>query len=336
VEADERALIRGTVSHVLATHEPPGVLGALGESGFFELADEASSNVWRILFEVQGRDLIASPVLDLLVLDALGLKERALDAAIVYPTFVNGAQPPGTSAAGRVTVDGLVLAGVERAQTLFMCVVEGDDVFVASIARQAPGLKGKVVQGFDPDLGLVSVSGEVDLVDLESYEPAGTRWELAVARARRALGEEITAAADAILAQAIDHVIHREQFGAPIGVFQAVKHRLADVHVAIRSSKAALDVAWQGDDPFVDLSVKTLSGQAASLAARNCHQVCGGMGFSWEFGMHRWVRRSSVLDGLLGAATALRSEIGVRLLEMGEIPRLGLLTAEATLHEQSA
>jgi len=64
------------------------------------------------------------------------------------------------------------------------------------------------------------------------------------------------------------------------------------------------------------------AGHAALTAARNCQQVLGGIGFTAEHGLHRHVRRTLVLDGLLGSAPELTREAGLLLRREGRAPRL--------------
>jgi alkylation response protein AidB-like acyl-CoA dehydrogenase len=65
------------------------------------------------------------------------------------------------------------------------------------------------------------------------------------------------------------------------------------------------------------------------LAAKHAQQVCGGIGFTWEHGLHRSVRRAYVLDSILGPSTALQEEVGRRLVDTHRVPRLGHLEGAA-------
>jgi alkylation response protein AidB-like acyl-CoA dehydrogenase len=115
------------------------------------------------------------------------------------------------------------------------------------------------------------------------------------------------------------------QFGQPIGAFQAVKHRLADVLVALRAAEVATDESWTGDTVFATGAAKCLAGRAFRLAAENCLQVMGAIGFTLEHDLHRFIVRGTVLDVLYGSARELRVELGRTLADRGRVPRPGAL-----------
>jgi len=111
------------------------------------------------------------------------------------------------------------------------------------------------------------------------------------------------------------HAIERRQFGRPIGQFQAVKHRLADMLVSVEQVTA---LAWDtaqaldGDDPSQGALAAVLAG-SLSLdvyveCAKGCVQLLGGMGFTWEHDAHLHLRRAISLRQLLGGTDALRLE----------------------------
>ncbi len=111
------------------------------------------------------------------------------------------------------------------------------------------------------------------------------------------------------------HAIDRRQFGRPIGQFQAVKHRLADMLVSVEQVAAmAWDAAQAFDSNDGDQStLSSVLGAAISLdayveCAKSCIQVLGGMGFTWEHDAHLHLRRAVSLRQLLGDGAAFRVE----------------------------
>lgn len=118
------------------------------------------------------------------------------------------------------------------------------------------------------------------------------------------------------------HVSDRRQFGRPIGSFQAVQHRLADVRVALEVAEQAVAAAWTVPDEFAVTMAKILAGTAARLAAKQCQQVMGGMGFTWEHPLHRYIRRALALDALYGSAGELAAAVGSRLNNDRRVPGL--------------
>ena len=123
----------------------------------------------------------------------------------------------------------------------------------------------------------------------------------------RALGWWLVGTSRAMLSLARQHAVDRVQFGQRISSFQAIRHRLAETLVAIEGAEATLHVAAQPDDPdgLASLLAKAAAGQAALTTARHCQQVLGGIGFTAEHPLHHHVKRSLILDGLLGSAREL-------------------------------
>jgi hypothetical protein len=140
-----------------------------------------------------------------------------------------------------------------------------------------------------------------------------------LAAARRAVGWWLVGTSRAMLALARTHVLDRTQFGRPLASFQAVRHRLAETFVAVEGAEATLRAAT---DDLGSLLAKAAAGQAALTTARHCQQVLGGIGFTAEHDLHRHVRRTLVLDGLLGSARELTREAGALVRAQGSAPRL--------------
>ena len=142
---------------------------------------------------------------------------------------------------------------------------------------------------------------------------------------RRALAHELLGATDAMLALATDYAKVREQFGQPIGAFQAVKHRLADVYVARQAAAAVIDESWRSDPECTTLAAKALAATAGASASEHCLQVLGAIGFTLEHDLHRFVRRVRVLDRLYGSERELRTALGRLLQTRGRVPRPGIV-----------
>ncbi|MFH9420563.1 acyl-CoA dehydrogenase [Streptomyces sp. NPDC017529] len=111
---------------------------------------------------------------------------------------------------------------------------------------------------------------------------------------------------------ASEHATVREQFGGPIGRFQAVKHLCADMLVRVEQARAlAWDAARAADeDPAARGLVGALAAatalDAAFTCAKDCIQLLGGIGFTWEHDAHLYLRRATVARQLLGGGTAHR------------------------------
>jgi alkylation response protein AidB-like acyl-CoA dehydrogenase len=142
--------------------------------------------------------------------------------------------------------------------------------------------------------------------------PQGERVAEADAAALRRIGAALAAAellgiAVATQELATAYAKQREQFGRPIGSFQAVKHLLADAFVrqevaraAVYAAGATLDDPGAGDPERAASAAKLVAGEAALRNARTCIQVHGGMGYTWEVPAHFYLKRVWVLESLFG------------------------------------
>ncbi|MDX3113597.1 MULTISPECIES: acyl-CoA dehydrogenase family protein [Streptomyces] len=118
-----------------------------------------------------------------------------------------------------------------------------------------------------------------------------------------------------ILDLVLDHVKRRVQFGRPLGSFQAVKHKAADMHVAVERARAlthfsALTIAE--DDPRrADAAhmAKAAAGECQRLVFRHGLQLSGAMGFTWENDLQYHLKRAQACDLLLGTAAVHRKAL---------------------------
>ncbi|WP_405735490.1 acyl-CoA/acyl-ACP dehydrogenase [Streptomyces sp. NBC_00028] len=93
---------------------------------------------------------------------------------------------------------------------------------------------------------------------------------------------------------AVQHARTREQFGHPIGAFQAVKHLCAELLVRVEVARVAVYAAAVTEDPADIAAARLLADEAAVRGARDCLQVHGGMGFTWESEVHLLLKRAWV------------------------------------------
>jgi alkylation response protein AidB-like acyl-CoA dehydrogenase len=115
-----------------------------------------------------------------------------------------------------------------------------------------------------------------------------------------------------ILDLVVAHVKGRHQFGVPIGSFQAVKHKAADMYVAIERARvlayySALTLAEDAPGRHrAALMAKAAAGQCQEVVYRNGTQLFGAMGFTWENDLHVYLKRAVAANLLLGSATVHR------------------------------
>ena len=251
------------------------------------------------------KQLADAGVFSLRLADGAGL---GMTEAVIVFEELGRALVPGPLVASHLAagvVDGAATA--ERVVTL----IEGDRVTYPSESDVALLLGAGnvfVVDRFDADM----------LESLDPLTPIGTvppdvsgERVGASAEQLQGLGACLTAALSSGIASrtvelAIGYAKERVQFDKPIGSFQAVKHLCADMFVRAEVTRAAVDAAGVSLDehsPDVATAVtnaKLLASAAAIANAKNCIQIHGGMGFTWEVDVHLYLKRAAVLATQFG------------------------------------
>ena len=111
-----------------------------------------------------------------------------------------------------------------------------------------------------------------------------------------------------MLAASVAYARSRVQFGQPIGAFQAIKHRCADMAVAVEAGRSAAYYAfWAATEDAPDRAraasmAKAYCGDVGRQVGNETIQVHGGMGFTWELGLHRYLRRAKAIEHSFGDA----------------------------------
>ncbi|WP_395362352.1 acyl-CoA dehydrogenase family protein [Streptomyces sp. YH02] len=133
-------------------------------------------------------------------------------------------------------------------------------------------------------------------------------WEAVLLTAAEQVGS-----AEASTEKAVSHAREREQFGQAIGGFQAVKHLCAGMLVRTELARAAVRAASLTVDPVEIAGAKLLADEAATANARDCLQVHGGMGFTWEADVHLHLKRAWVRAELLLPAARAEETVAAGL-----------------------
>jgi Acyl-CoA dehydrogenase, C-terminal domain len=320
MDGDELALVRASLRNVLHTSDAANLTTALVSSGWVEVLIADPAVAIGALAEEQGSALLAGAVVDLAMLHGADL-DIDPTVAVVLPLLQSGEPMSAHAVADGWAVDGLVLAGHARADRFLVTSLTG------LLMVPAVGLTFSPVAGGDVGLGLHRANGVLPTSDVEIVGDEAAR-EAAIAGGRRALGSELVGGAAQMLANTVAYVMQRHQYGRAIGSFQAVKHQLADVHVAITAARSGVAASWQHRDPVTAMAAKCLAGRAHQLASTHCHQVHGGIAFTTEHGFHRWIRRGQLLDSLLGTSAHLTDEIGRHLISSAAVPWVPALRNE--------
>jgi alkylation response protein AidB-like acyl-CoA dehydrogenase len=142
------------------------------------------------------------------------------------------------------------------------------------------------------------------------------------------LAIEQVGAAQHLLDLSVDYAKSRLQFGRPIGSFQAVKHRLADLLVDVEHARStAYHAVWAladgSDDPSLATGIaQAVCSAALSHVATDTIQVHGGIGFTWEHQAHLYYKRAVTNAVLLGSAEQHRDRVAAMVLDGAEADRV--------------
>ena len=202
-------------------------------------------------------------------------------------------------------------------------VVPADDVLVAVDLSQ-------VHRSAEPAMDLTRELAWIDL-DHAPAEVVGDAAEVASHLNRGAVfhSAEMLGGAETVMNLAVDYAKEREQFGRPIGSFQAVKHRCADMLVDVEGMRSAVyHAAWalgadDADGPVAAATAKVWCSDAALRVAESALQVHGGIGFTWESDVHLYLKRAQLDSVAFGDArhhrTRLASMLSTRLKTGGSV-----------------
>jgi len=141
----------------------------------------------------------------------------------------------------------------------------------------------------------------------------GETWQADVKRAYKfgalATAAQLVGAAEALLNAAVDYAKQRSQFGRVIGSYQAIKHKLADVHIAIELGRPLVYGAALSLEPRDVSAAKAAASDAALLAARASLQTHGAIGFTQEHDLSLWLLRVQALRSAWGDPEAHRRRV---------------------------
>jgi alkylation response protein AidB-like acyl-CoA dehydrogenase len=318
-DADQR-LWQKTVRDAVAKQCPPSLVRSVAEDGvdpsplwksyvdqgWTELNDPASAVELAIVLEELGHATDPTPFL-------ATMSQFAPLAGDQFDPHESGTAVRGGVSAYR-DADGWVLDGTARH------VLDGDRVDRLAVVTHAGvfvvaanQVSARRLAVFDPVLHVA------DLSFAEVRVPDTARLTVDAERAHHSAlaGMAITmvGACQRILDLVLEHVRTRHQFGVPIGSFQAVQHKAADMHVAVERARAlsyfaALTIA--ADDPRRRLAAamaKASAGECQSLVFRHGLQLFGAMGFTWENDLQFALKRAKAGEHLLGGAAEHRARI---------------------------
>ena len=261
----------------------------------------------------------------------------AVDLLVVGEEAGKALVPDPLSDTAGVAVAALLGAPDDLAQRWLPAIATGDAV----VAVQFDG-HPFVADADITDLLLVQRGGVLEAVEQECFTytqvqtedrtrrlfalEAGTGTPAGPAAPALGIGCLVVAAAlngiaGALLEQTVEYAKVREQFGVPIGSFQAVKHKLASVFATLESSRAAAQLAayavatkqpgWE----TACIVAKAHATDAEVLANTEALQCHAGIGFTWEHDLHLWLKRGRALEHVYGSPHENRVALAAALLD---------------------
>ncbi|WP_042412767.1 acyl-CoA dehydrogenase family protein [Streptacidiphilus anmyonensis] len=208
-----------------------------------------------------------------------------------------------------------VLFAVEAASAPAADVADTTDVgYTVPVPVPVPGLRRERSAGIDQTRSV----GRIELRDVTARPLGDPELDAAPALARVGRAAAVAVAAEAVgaaaqaLARTVEYVQVRHQFGRAVGAFQAVKHRLADVYVAVETARSAmLYAAWAAtttpEDPVPALLALAHALTAARAASAEAIQLHGGIAITWEHDAHLYFKRAAADELLFGPPHLLRA-----------------------------
>jgi alkylation response protein AidB-like acyl-CoA dehydrogenase len=255
--------------------------------------------------------LLAVEPTDLLAKMASGTVTGVLVAPLSTPP---GSPPPDSvSVEGAGSLTGVVAGVADAAAADVLLVPTRDGLFAvdAADARVVP------VVSLDQTRPLCDVTFDAAPATAIGHPgAAGNAWKSALMAGAVVLASDQLGVATWCLESTVDYVKGRYQFARPVGSFQAVKHRLAQLWVDVTQARAvaryAVNCLAEADpDTAVAASLaQAHCGPVAVRAAEECVQLHGGIGFTWEHPAHWYLKRAKASAIALGTAAQHRAALG--------------------------
>jgi alkylation response protein AidB-like acyl-CoA dehydrogenase len=313
--SEERELLRETVAALVAKHADPAAVRAAMESdrGYDE-------SLWQLLCEQVGAAALVIPeelggaggeLADAAtVLQELGralvpspllgttLAELALLAAPEPDAETLGALAGGTSIGALVLDPGYVVNG-----DIADVVLAADGGRVSRWTR----FNAEAVATMDPTRRLARVRAE-------EAEAIGADPGIANSAAVLLAAEQI-GAAERCLELTVEYTKSRVQFGRPIGSFQALKHRMADLYVAVAAARAVVSDACDDPTPTNAATARVAASEALCAVAAEGIQLHGGIAITWEHDMHLYFKRAHGSARLLGSPRELLRQLESEIIQ---------------------
>jgi alkylation response protein AidB-like acyl-CoA dehydrogenase len=301
-----------------------------------------------IVLEEMGRALLCAPYFSTVVLAADAILNAGTDdqKKALLPGIASGetiatlafTEPNGKWDASGITLEASGSGDTATLTGTKMFVIDGHTADLIVVVARAAGTSGEdgisfyTVAGDASGLTRTALATmdqtrkqarlEFDKVEAQLLGTAGQGWTAlskTLDQAAVGLCNEMVGGGQFVLDESVQYAKDRVQFGRPIGSFQAIKHKCADMLLEIESAKsAAYYASWAAAEdndelPVVASLAKAYCSDAYFHAAAENIQIHGGIGFTWEHNAHLYFKRAKSSEILLGDATYHRELLAQRI-----------------------
>ncbi len=298
--SDERELLRETVAALVEKHASPAAVreAIASERGYDE-------SLWRLLCEQVGAAALVVPE------DLGGAGGELADAAVVLEELGKALVPTpllGTTLSELALLavdepDADALEALAEGASIGTVVFDADYVVNGGIADIVIAADGKTLSRWTRFSASPAVTMDLTrpLARIEPQETTdiGTDPGLADTAAILMAAEQIGAAAKC-LDLTVEYTKDRVQFGRPVGSFQALKHRMADLYVAVQSARAVVDASIADPSATSAALARVAASEAFTKVAAEAVQMHGGIAITWESDIQLYFKRAHGSAQLLG------------------------------------
>jgi len=295
-----------------------------------------------VILEETGRSLLPSPFLGTLqgtlavlhsgsdtqqkeILPAVSQGDLVLSLAITEESGTEEAGEIQTlaekdGAAYRLNGTKLFVPDGQNANRLVVAARTGGDgaagIALLLVDREDAGVNVVPLESMDQTRRIAEIQLDGARGELLAPEGVGWRtWEWVRDRTLVALSAEAVGGSEKVLEDSVSYAKERIQFGKPIGVHQAIKHKCADMLIEVESSKSiTYYAAWAVAEDLEEAPLAAAMAKAyTSDAYRHCSaeniQIHGGVGFTWEYDCHLYFKRAKAIEVTYGDPTHHRERV---------------------------
>ena len=313
--SQERQLLAETVAALVAKHADPGAVRAAMESdrGYDE-------SLWQLLCEQVGAAALVIPE------ELGGAGGELADAAVVLrelgrvlvPSPLLGTTLAELALLAAADPDADTLEGLAQGRSIGALVLDADYVVNGDVAdvvvAATDGRLSRWTRFSAQSVATMDPTRRLARVRAEQAEDIGADPGIADFAAILLAAEQI-GAAERCLELTVEYNKNRVQFGRPIGSFQALKHRMADLYVTVAAARAVVSDACDDPTPTNAATARLAASEALCAVAAEGIQLHGGIAITWEHDMHLYFKRAHGSAQLFGSPREMLRQLESEVLQ---------------------